>query len=508
MNSRLTPQKQLKLGALLSYLAIGINIVSALIYSPWMLQKIGAGNYGLYTLATSLINMFMLDFGINSAVSRFVSKYLAEGKQEKINQLLGLIYKLFFIVSAIISIALILVYFFIEKIYVALTPVELEKFKIVYIIAATYSVLSFPLNTTVNGVLNSYEKFVQIKLSDVAHKIATVILIIIALSAGMGLYTLVAITAVVNMTTLLFKQLLIKSSTPVRIDFKYWDKTLLKEIFGFSVWVFINTICSRLIMNICPNILGITAGTFAITIFGFASTIEGYSYTFASALDGMFMPKIARITYGEGTPKDVLPLMIKVGRFQYHLIGLIVIGFAIVGKDFITLWLGKEYIDVYYCAVLLLLPAPFYLSQQIGKNTMVMTNNVKYLTIVNIVKAVINVILAVIFSAFWGAIGACVSICIAYFVRNIINMYLYQKKLNLNMKEFCIKCYGKMTISIILVLIIGLLMQNHLPVTSWVYLILKIAFIIILYLLTMWLISYDSDEKQVIKNLFKRIIRN
>ena len=101
MNSRLTPQKQLKLGALLSYLAIGINIVSALIYSPWMLQKIGAGNYGLYTLATSLINMFMLDFGISSAVSRFVSKYLAEGKQEKVNQLLGLIYKLFFIIAIV-----------------------------------------------------------------------------------------------------------------------------------------------------------------------------------------------------------------------------------------------------------------------------------------------------------------------------------------------------------------------------------------------------------------------
>ena len=129
---------QLKIGAMLSYLAIGINIVSALIYSPWMLSKIGSGDYGLYSLATSLINMFLLDFGISSAVSRFVSKYVAEGNQNKVDQLLGVVFKLFMGIASIISIVLIVIYFFIDQIYISLTPSELEKFKIVYIISATY----------------------------------------------------------------------------------------------------------------------------------------------------------------------------------------------------------------------------------------------------------------------------------------------------------------------------------------------------------------------------------
>lgn len=80
--------KQLKIGAMLSYMAIGINIISALIYSPWMLSKIGSGDYGLYSLATSLINMFLLDFGISSAVSRlFQNMLLRVNKKKWINYL-------------------------------------------------------------------------------------------------------------------------------------------------------------------------------------------------------------------------------------------------------------------------------------------------------------------------------------------------------------------------------------------------------------------------------------
>ena len=506
MSALETSNKQLKFGAMLSYLAIGINILSALIYSPWMLQQIGEGDYGLYTLATSLINMFLLDFGISSAVSRFITKNIAQNQQERVNQLLGVVYRLFFAISALISIFLFVVYFFVDQIYVSLTPAELSRFRVVYIISSLYSVVSLPLNATVNGILSSYEKFVQVKLCDVIHKLCTVALIVIALVGGYGLYALVAINAVSNLFFLIVKYFLIKIYTPVKVRFKYRDQTLLKEIFGFSVWVFINSICSRLIMNICPNILGVTAGTAAITIFSFASAIEGYSYSFSSAIDGMFMPRIARITYGENSDhksEDILNLMIKVGRFQYHLIGLVLIGFAAVGRDFILLWLGNEYMEVYYCALLLLLPAPFYLSQQIAKNTMVVTNQVKYLTFVNIFKAALNVLLASVLSTFWGALGACVSICVSYSFRNIANMYLYKTKLSLNIGTFCKKCYGRMSIAMAITILFSLLLF-FLEVNSWIGLIIKVLLIVGIYITSMWFLAYTADEKRAFAHLCRR----
>ena len=49
---------QIKLGAIISYLSIGFNILAGLLYTPWMVQQIGKSNYGLYTLATSLITLY------------------------------------------------------------------------------------------------------------------------------------------------------------------------------------------------------------------------------------------------------------------------------------------------------------------------------------------------------------------------------------------------------------------------------------------------------------------
>lgn len=499
--------KQIKIGAVLSYLAIGINILSALIYSPWMLSQIGDGDYGLYTLAISLINMFLLDFGINSAVSRFASKYVAEGKQEKVDQLLGIVFKLFIVIAAIISIALIIVYFFIDEIYLSLSALELQRFKVVYIISATYSVLSFPFATTVNGILTSYEKFIQMKLCDVGNKIFTVFFIVIALLGGYGLYALVSINALMNVVCFALKWFIIKKSTPVKVQMTFWDRYMIKEIFGFSIWVLINSICSRLIMNVCPNILGITSGTTAITIFSFSSVIEGYSYTFASAIDGMFMPKIARITYQEKNMDKILNLMIKVGRFQYHLVGMIVIGFICVGKDFILLWIGADYISVYYCAILLLLPAPFYLSQQIAKNTMVMVNKIRYLTIVNVIKAGLNVLLVSLLSIKWGSLGACLSISIVYFFRNFANMYLYKTKLGINTKTFYLKCYGKMSIVMLITLGMGLLLNSIANSLSWIILGGKIICIIFIYLILMWLLAYSDEEKNIVTNIYKKVLR-
>ena len=118
--------KQIKLGALISYFAIAFNIVAGLIYTPWMISKIGQSNYGLYTLATSVISMFVMDFGMGAAVTRFLSRYNAMGDKKAVNDFLGLIYKLYLAIDAVIFAVLICVYFFVDKIYANLTPDELS----------------------------------------------------------------------------------------------------------------------------------------------------------------------------------------------------------------------------------------------------------------------------------------------------------------------------------------------------------------------------------------------
>jgi O-antigen/teichoic acid export membrane protein len=89
------------MGAVLSYISIAINIIAGLLYTPWMITQIGQSNYGLYTLANSLITIFVMDFGMSAAVSRFVAKYRAEDNQEAINNFLGVAYKLYIALASL-----------------------------------------------------------------------------------------------------------------------------------------------------------------------------------------------------------------------------------------------------------------------------------------------------------------------------------------------------------------------------------------------------------------------
>ena len=93
---------QIKTGAIISYLAIIFNVIAGLVYTPWMVSKIGKADYGLYTLATSIVAYFAMDFGFGGAISKYIAEFRAEHQEEKINNLLGIVYKFFFILDIIL----------------------------------------------------------------------------------------------------------------------------------------------------------------------------------------------------------------------------------------------------------------------------------------------------------------------------------------------------------------------------------------------------------------------
>ncbi|MEG1865227.1 MAG: flippase, partial [Alistipes sp.] len=46
---------QLKAGAVLNYVVLGLNTAVGLAYTPYMLRMLGQSEYGLYALAASVI---------------------------------------------------------------------------------------------------------------------------------------------------------------------------------------------------------------------------------------------------------------------------------------------------------------------------------------------------------------------------------------------------------------------------------------------------------------------
>lgn len=497
---------QIKVGALLSYVSIFANIILGLLYTPWMVEQIGKSDYGLYTLANSLITLFMVDFGLSSATSRYVAKYRTENNREGLKIFLNSVYKLYLLIDIFIFVLLLIVFFNINGIYNNLSVEEIEKLKVVFCIASVYSLIHFPC-VTFNGILTAYEEFIPLKVADLIYRVAVVIVTVICLILGGGLYSVVLVNAICGLCSVAIKYYFVRKNLGFSIDLKSKtrNKKIYTELFQFSMWTTLTSLASRLVFNITPSILGMvySGAIGAIAVFGMITTIEGYTYTLTTALNGMFLSKITRIVNTKDTSRQELTkLTIDVGRFQFLLNGIIVVGFTVIGKEFIFLWMGEDFIDGYYGILFIIFPGLFYNSLQIANTTMIVKNMVKYQSMVAIATGICNVVLSVILSHKWGVLGASMAICIAYSLRVVLNLIVIKKKLNIDLIEFIKKCYLRLSIPIFIALLLSFYVTRSFPSGGWISLAIKAFIILIIYLICVITIGLTRQE---IKLLFKKI---
>lgn len=493
-----------KKSAILGYTTILFNIITGLFYTPWMIKQIGVSDYGLFTLICTFLSYFLLDFGLGNAVSRFVSKYKEEGKHDKISELLSVVVKVFAILDFLIFLILFICYFFISDIFISFTPQEIDKFKIIYCIAGFFSLLSFPFSY-LNGILIAFEEFVCLKTSDLIYRILVVILVVICLLNGYGLYALVFVNSSVGIIIVGYKLRFIYKKIRIPINFSYFNTKMLVELLRFSSWVFVIGVASRLMYNIIPTLLGRYGNPEEVAKFSIAMMIEGYLYTFASALNGLFLPRVMRITIQESDGRKLTELMIKVARIQLIVVGAIITGFMIIGKDFIEIWLGQDFRISYWVTLCLILPGIVSLIEEIGNTALIATNELKCRAIIYIIASIISIGGGCLLIPSLGALGAGIAVNISLVFCHVIAMnYLYRVKLRIDLRSFFT---ASLLRYIPLMLICSAIMFafTHFITLHGVWgLIIEAVLFGLIYIPLLWLIYLNNDEKTLFSNILRR----
>ena len=77
-------KSQIKIGSILSYVVIVLNMLIGLIYTPIMLRIMGQSEYGTYSLISSIIGyLTVLDLGFGNAIIIYTSRYRAKNQKEQ-----------------------------------------------------------------------------------------------------------------------------------------------------------------------------------------------------------------------------------------------------------------------------------------------------------------------------------------------------------------------------------------------------------------------------------------
>lgn len=94
---------QLKMGIVLSYINMGLAIITSLVYTPVMIKALGQSEYGLYnTVASTISVMSILSLGFNSGYIKYYASYKNENDTTRIYKLNGLFLEVFLFLGVIV----------------------------------------------------------------------------------------------------------------------------------------------------------------------------------------------------------------------------------------------------------------------------------------------------------------------------------------------------------------------------------------------------------------------
>lgn len=496
-------QSQIAKGAIISYIAIFLNLAITFFYTPWMIRQIGMSDYGLYSLVGTFIAYFIMDFGLSGTIQRFIAKYRAEGNQSKVENMLGLTTRVYLCIDAVIFLVLFICFFFLKEIFTGLTLEEIEKLKILYVIAGMFSVLSFVWHP-MNGAMMAYEYFVENKLVDMFHKIGTVVLIVIALLLDGDVYELVFITGAMGFLTSLIKFSIFKRKSKIRINWSYFDKTEMKSLMSFSVWVFLTSLAQRFRLTMMPTVLGIFANSTEISIFSLGMTIEAMTYIMSTALNGLFLPKVTRMLTAKESGRELTNLMIRVGRIQLYIIGLVIMGFWLFGRDFLNLWIGDKFHDSYYVVILLTIFNLVSLTQRIAEDVVYAENKVRYTATFTFVSSALSLMISIILAPSLGAIGCALAFSVAMTLNLVWLNFFYRHELHLEISRFFKECHAKVLPLLLTLSILVYVVKAQFVIAGWVALFLCAGLYTMLYLILSYFFLFNRNEKEMIKIFLNR----
>lgn len=494
---------QLKAGVVLSYATQAIHILTGLIYTPLMLRILGQSEYGLYQLVQSVVSYLgLLSFGFSSGYMRFYSRYKVKDDRENIARLNGMFMLIFIAIAAICLICGGVMTVRADLVFGdGLTAAELYKAKILMALMIFSMALSF-VNSVFTSNITANERFFFQRIIELLKALFNPFLTLPLLIMGFGSVGMVVISTMLTVWVFIMNSAYCIRKLKIKFIFKNLNFGLLKELWVFTFFIFINMIVDQINWSIDKFLLGRMIGTAAVAVYGVAGQINSLYLTLASSISGVFVPRVNMIAAKNQDSCELTDLFTRVGRIQFIILALVLSGFILFGREFIAIWAGNGYEEAYIIGVLLMVPVTVPLIQNLGIEIQRAKNMHKARSVVYLFIAVSNIFLSIPCIKICGTTGAAVGTAISMLVGNILFMNVYyHKKIKLDIVFFW-KQIARFIPSIAISAFVGVLLRRILPVSNIVMLAAGIVIYAVVYMLSMWFIGMNDSERNIIRKPF------
>lgn len=499
-----------RVGVILSYVLMVFEVLSTLLLTPFIIRTLGQAEYGVYKLIVVISGyLLLLDLGISNTVTRFIPKYRVLKDAESEKKFLG-ITTIFYGIIAFLALAIgvVLIVVFPHFYAKGLTGDEIvlaQKLLFITILNVVVTLASAPFT----NVLLAYEKFGVSKLSSIIQIIIRIGLTILCLKLGMKSIGLCLVTLFTTLLVKLFFVFYAFLALKIKLTLKRIDKKFIKGIVGYSILILVQMVATQINMGIDQILIGsmVVNSAILLAIYGLGAQVVNYFQSIGAAFTNVLMPGVVKMVETNDDKNVINHEMIRIGRFVFIVLGIIFTVFILCGKQFITLWAGKEYLDAYY-VVIILVPAYLLIyPQAIGNQILWAKNMHKEQSFIKLAIVVLNIFLTMLLIKINPLLGAAFGTLISLLLGDVVLMnVVFVKKLHISLSKLYFGILDGLLPSMLISFVIGFRINTYIPY-NWLGLFIIILTMVIIYCICLMIFGFNRYEKELVKNGVSKISR-
>ncbi len=498
---------QLKAGAILAYVNLAISNIIPFLYTPIMLRILGQAEYGLYSLSNSVISyLSLLTLGLGGAILRFLTRYRTENNKEMLERTAGLFVAVYGVIALVTCFAGVGLTFFTGSLFAqGLTAYETQRLNVLILIMTASTAVSL-LTGVYSSLLVCYERYLFQRVVGILGTIVAPCLNLIMLYAGYASIGMALAGLLMQIVTLATNVWYCTGKLDIHPRLRNLPLWMLKEVFGFSAFVFVGMIADLLYWACDKVLLGAMVGTTAVAVYNIGGTFSAILQNMSSSISGVFAPRVNQYVFSGREIGDFSELLIRVGRIQYLVVSLVLSGFITFGREFLLLWAGEGYEDAYTVALLTMIPLAIPLIQNIAFTTIMAQNRHQFRAILYVVLAVANAVGTYFLIPSMGVVGAALCTCIVFVLgHGIIMNRFYYKKVGLDIPGFWRNILRMSVVPGVMMIGFAILRQYGLVIGDiWSFLAQVTGYTAVFCLLS-WFFTMNAYERRLTCEMLNKI---
>jgi O-antigen/teichoic acid export membrane protein len=447
-------------------------------------------------IIVSLTGYFtVLDFGVNTAIVRYISKYQALNDEKSAVQVYSTSFALFSIIASLVVIATAIFALFFKDIF------EVKSFSWSYLYVVFFIVgVDLALNLVFSvflGTLRGLQRFFEINVISMSVAVLKNIILVYLLYKGHSLMTLAIVQACASGLKFLLQYFCIKKDYKfLKAKFTSVNKSTLRSLYNYSIYTFLIAIAAKVIFFTDSIVIGARINVSQVTYYAIPAMIMEYMEKFIWAIVGVLIPIISsQEAVGDESKNKQL---YQVGtRYTLLLISPVFFVLYIVGGDFISLWMGENYGGPSGEVLTLLLTGyAFFLAQLVAHGILKGISKHKVLAYILCGEAVLNLVLSVVLAPVYGIKGVAMGTIIPFIIVNVMLLPLYTCK-ELSLKYFSylwesiIKPLSLLVVSLAVIYPLDLRVNTYMELIGFSF----VSLIVFGFFIVLFMLEKEHSEK-------------